>query len=220
MGERQEILRNSLILAGLHVEAGWKPAIAGSSIASEYWPEIERTYSELGGILAVAPLGVGKYDMVVDGHPTELDEEQHFNRYRLVTLGSRFYKAESEFAGAYRGYCLRHEQYCLRKANHGGYWTNGSTERQFGSPSAPPDLDNGGAPRWKQRAFYDFMKDVHGASTGQPVIRLSVWDRVTSRGEARPLGRLLDVGLSGEWLTATAELWQRRVEEALTFLRQ
>lgn len=36
-------------------------------------------------------------------------------------------------------------------------------------------LNGAGSSRWRQRAFYDFLRDVTGLIKGIPVIRLSVY---------------------------------------------
>lgn len=62
----------------------------------------------------------------------ELDEENHFNRYRLSTLFAASYTADT-FPGLdlYRNWCSKWESHCQ---THGGYWTNDSAEREFGPP--------------------------------------------------------------------------------------
>jgi hypothetical protein len=56
------------------------------------------------------------------------------------------------------------------------------------SGGPPGDLDGAGAPRWKQRALYDAMKDTaRSAGAGAAVLaRVSVWDPVAGAtlGEA------------------------------------
>ena len=57
--------------------------------------------------------------------------------------------------------------------------TNPSTERLFGVELEPGDLDSdGGAPRWKQRALYDAMKDAYALHHDVRLARLSVYDDV------------------------------------------
>ena len=48
------------------------------------------------------------------------------------------------------------------------------------------DLDNGcldgaGSSRWRQRAFYDFLRDVTGLIKEIPVIRLSIYQTFKGR---------------------------------------
>jgi hypothetical protein len=104
----------------------------------------------------------------------ELDEEQHFNRYRATTLALPW--AESlPWASAYREYSRFHEADLARKFISGGRWTNNSAPRFFGAASAPGDFTGVGSPRWRQRAFYDVVKDL---LPGISLARIAVFDVV------------------------------------------
>ena len=136
-------------------------------------------YRGLGGILPVMPTRAGKWDAVFEGVAVELDEQLHFNRYRLRTLGARPYDRLLNFPRhRYQAFCRDHEPACLKAGSYGGKWSNRSCERQFGPPGAPGDLSGAGAPRWKQRAFYDFLKDLAPLALDLPVARLSIWERL------------------------------------------
>jgi len=52
---------------------------------------VEDCYRRLGGIGAEIPLRLGHWDAEYEGIAVELDEELHFNRYRLITLESPVY---------------------------------------------------------------------------------------------------------------------------------
>lgn len=146
-------------------------------------------YGELGG--ANSPLVVlrpGSWDIVLaDGLVVELDEEQHFNRYRALTLGPPWTDA-LPWASAYRRYAAEREPESLRKAKGGGYWTSPSTQGMFGDADPPGVFEPNGSPRWKQRALYDAMRDALAASGGVRLARVAVWD---VNGEST-LGRVLD----------------------------
>jgi hypothetical protein len=139
--------------------------------------EVFRVYKSLGGILDQAPLRYGDFDFIVDGKIIELDEEAHFNRYRELTLTSKIYQGEHYFdVSKYTKHCKMYEAACLKGRSFGGYWTNDSTEKQFGVANSNGDLTGNGSPRWKQRAFYDFLKDFIPILFKTPVIRLSIYD--------------------------------------------
>lgn len=107
----------------------------------------------------------------------ELDEEQHFNRYRAATLA--FPWAEMlPWAGAYRDYSRIYEADLARTFISGGRWTNNSAPRFFGAASAPGDFTGVGSPRWRQRAFYDAVKDL---LPGIRLARIVVFDVVDGR---------------------------------------
>ncbi len=42
-------------------------------------------------------------------------------------------------------------------------------------------LDGAGSSRWRQRAFYDFLRDVTGLIKETPVIRLSIYQTFKGR---------------------------------------
>lgn len=77
---------------------------------------------------------------------------------------------------------MRREAQCLAAAKHGGYWSNANCIRQFGPKSSEGDLTPPGSPRWKQRAFYDFLKDLLPITCGTPLARVSIWDDVPVNG--------------------------------------
>jgi hypothetical protein len=61
----------------------------------------------------------------------------------------------------------------------------------FGPPGEAGVLEGAGAPRWKQRALYDAIKDIAAlTSTALHLVRLSVWDTI---GDVR-LGDALSGG--------------------------
>jgi hypothetical protein len=112
-----------------------------------------------------------------EGFVVELDEELHFNRYRLRSLDAPW-SSGLPWREAYRAQCAAHEPACLRKGLSQGRWTNASSARMFAG-GAPGDLSDGaGSPRWKQRALYDAMKDAAPALRIVGVSRVSVHDVV------------------------------------------
>lgn len=141
---------------------------------SKYYGYIQNCYKRLDGILDIPPVNIGKYDIILNDFIIELDEENHFNRYRLITLESQFYDQYKNFnIEEYRLLCKRHENNCC---THTGYWSNPSTEKQFGKSETRGTLANNGSSRWKQRAFYDFIKDISSVIIGIPIIRISIYE--------------------------------------------
>lgn len=129
----------------------------------------------------------GVWDIVLaDGLIVELDEEQHFNRYRSATLAPAW--AEGlPWSADYRRYSAEHEIAALKKASRGGYWASPSTERMFGPADAPGVFEPSGSPRWKQRALYDAMRDALAAAGVVRLSRVAVWDEVGDTTLARVL---------------------------------
>ena len=147
-----------------------------TKLLAAYSKEINNVYKSLGGILPDAPIKFGKFDFVCSDFILEFDEEQHFNRYRKLTLNAAIYPIEHFNLHDYFDYCLSKESLCLKKASFGKYWTSPSTEKQFGKSNEKGDLTVNGSARWKQRAYYDFLKDAWAKSENIKLIRLSMFD--------------------------------------------
>lgn len=175
MGKRQNYLKN-LISKRWEVVANPKPT-NNDILTSKYSEYVFEVYSKLRGQFDVPPTNIGKWDISTKHFIIELDEECHFNRYRHDTLGSLFYMAHDGFIlNKYKDYCIEKEVACLKTAARGGYWKNNSTERQFCKSDINGILDNNGSSRWRQRAFYDFLKDISGKVMDVPVLRISIYD--------------------------------------------
>jgi hypothetical protein len=170
-------------------------------------------YRALGGAKREPRVAPGQWDFALEGVVLELDEREHFNRYRARTLDSPAYALLDGFdVVLYRAFCNEHERDCQ---TYGGYWSNSSAEQGFGPAGEPGLLDRGpGSPRWKQRAFYDFAKDLAPLTEDLAVSRLSIWEEVASDSESLLVGELLDRA-ANEDLTNTS--WPavvlQRVEE-------
>lgn len=204
-GSRAANLKALLVAAGLRpAPAPLAPRIrdvGGSSV------EIEGRYRELGGTLDEPTLRPGGWDLSFEDLVVELDEELHFNRYRGATLQPAW-TTSLPWREDYLRYCTNHEPACLAAATWGKRWTNPSCERLFGEAGAPGDLSGAGAPRWKQRALYDAIKDAAAAVGAVRLARVATVDVVAGV----PLGDVLEgrvevepqvvVGLVSERLTS------------------
>jgi hypothetical protein len=148
----------------------WLPSPLRDDVVDLYWA--------LGGRSERPALRPGAWDLALaSGAVVELDEELHFNRYRGLTL-ERAWSAQLPWRDDYLAMCRGHEQECLRAGSWGKRWTNPSCEALFGPPGPVGDL-GAGAPRWKQRALYDAIKDAQAtAGAGPPLVRLAVHDPV------------------------------------------
>lgn len=62
---------------------------------------------------------------------------------------------------------------------HRGYWTNSSSEQEFGSAGDRNVLNGSRSPRWKQRAFYDYVKNLVPITNGISVSRMSIWNTIS-----------------------------------------
>lgn len=123
-----------------------------------------------------------------------MDEEQHFNRYRAATLDATA-DLDLPWARAYQAYSRDHEARLLPGWGTGKRWTNPSAARFFGTPSTPGDFTGVGAPRWRQRAFYDSIKDT---LINRRLARISVYDTLHGQGTVETLLRRPDPTVTGE----------------------
>ena len=154
------------------------PKITLDTLKREFiYRDVIKIYQALGGVLTEPPIQFGRWDIVVNGFIVEFDEEQHFNRYRAKTLESLIYGMHSGFnVNCYIKYCQENEDLCLKKASWGKYWTSQSTERQFGPSDKYGLLGDLGSARWKQRAFFDYLRDIYSIIYKIPVLRISIYD--------------------------------------------
>jgi hypothetical protein len=51
----------------------------------------------------------------------------------------------------------------------------------FLKSNADGDLSDNGSSRWRQRAYYDFIKDVTSSIKRIPILRISIYDKFRGR---------------------------------------
>jgi hypothetical protein len=200
-GKRLRELKRLLVAAGLLLSYDKPSRPRGEQLGDE----LSALYRQLGGLQNAPMFAPGGWDLTFEGGlVVELDEQLHFNRYRALTLATSW-SAGLPWTEAYLEQCHCHEDRCLKDGRTQQRWTNRSSARMFtGGP--PCDLDGDGAPRWKQRALYDALKDsaiVCGCDLR--LARLSIYDQVD--------GVLLDDALAAGVPGAPAavrELLERR----------
>ena len=59
-------------------------------------------------------------------------------------------------------------------------------------------MGENGSPRWKQRAFYDYLRDVVALVNRIPLIRISVYDRVITDCQINTVGSILMNGTESD----------------------
>ena len=139
--------------------------------------EIQRVYKEVGGVCESFPTNY-RWDIPCKDFILELDEELHFNRYRLTTLNSSIYKDYHFFSVKnYKDYCRKYEHRCLKVGSWGQKWKSESSDKQFLQSGLKGDLNENGSSRWRQRAFYDYLKDINSLVRNIKVIRISIYDK-------------------------------------------
>lgn len=178
-------------LSDLLTAAGFQPAASPpaprlEAIAPPHVDALIALYRRLGGMQDSPKLRPGGWDLCVEAAggvalAVELDEELHFNRYREQTLSAAWYR-DVPWASEYTVQCKRHEPQCLRAGTWGKRWTTPSCEQLFGDPGPAGQLAGHGAPRWKQRALYDAIKDLAALLGSAPrLARLSIYDQIAGR---------------------------------------
>lgn len=177
-GDRSD--RLGRILRGL----GFEPAVApplprspGLEHPAASW--VRDAYLQLGGIQVTPLLKPVGWDLSLRGPSgrlvVELDEQQHFTRYRHATLSGAWAEA-LPWALDYRRYCQTREGDALATHASGGFWESIGSTTQFGEGAHPGDLAGAGSPGWKQRALYDAMRDAAAATGAVRLARLAVHD--------------------------------------------
>jgi hypothetical protein len=168
----------------LLADSGWTPVPPPrlpryADLSTSLCGRIGHLYDLLGGVRdQLERIRPGGWDLAFETRDglllVELDEEQHFNRYRAMTFTATR-DLELPWTPNYEEYCRAHERHLLPGWGTGKRWTNPSAARFFGEPDAPGDFCGVGAPRWRQRAFYDAVKDV---LTDRRLARISVHDEL------------------------------------------
>ena len=177
MPERQEILKQILQFK-FGIGYYTKPEFINSNLSEE----INKVYMSLGGVLPLYPFAYRGYDIKCKNFILELDEEQHFNRYRLITFNSIIYNKHNYFdLSAYKKYCNVYEKNCLIKASNRKYWSTSTSDKQFGKSSEIGQFKGNGSSRWRQRAFYDYLRDCNNFISNYKLIRVSIWEVINNK---------------------------------------
>jgi len=186
------IIAEILAAAGFRVGAGQlpRPGICAKALCdSSYAAEICQLYRNLGGAQPQPPDKCRGWDIETERFAVEVDEQQHFNRYRFLTLQSSLYRQLRPFPLArYCQFCVDYEKRCPRSV---GWWSKPRAEKQFGKSDPPGVFGPRGSARWKQRAFYDTMRDAVILVMKVPVVRISIWDELTASGATRTVRQAL-----------------------------
>ena len=156
--------------------------------------QVAQVYRALGGRLDEPPgTHVGGWTLAFGDMAVALDGELHFNRWRALTLAAPAYRALAHFpTRKYLDFCESFEKTALDAGIVGGRWTTRSAEAQFGASAPPGELSGPGSARWRQRAFFDFVKDLAPLACGLPMARIAIWDRVAFGSVSMTLGHALD----------------------------
>jgi hypothetical protein len=177
VGEHQRALLGALTGAGFATAA--RPRLRMDMLPDQAQARIMDLYRALGGIQHRPTFTPGGWDCpLVNGLIVELDELQHFNRYRAATLEPGW-TIELPWRQPYLEYCAAREGDCLRAKAGRGFWSTPKAGLMFeAATTGVKTLDGPGSPRWKQRALYDAMRDIAAVSGVVRLARLAIFDRV------------------------------------------
>jgi hypothetical protein len=179
-----------LIAAELHPKpAGSDIEMGIKQVTSEFPFDV---YKSLGGEKDWRGIRPFYPDFVMGSKQLTLDEADHFNRYRLMTLRHELYNNFSGFDKAsYQRYCRNHEKDCIKTAANEKDWTSSLAEAHFGRAVDPGDFYGNGSPGWKLKAFRHFLTDHLNWLERRNVVRISVYDPVLVDGQLTRLDKLL-----------------------------
>jgi hypothetical protein len=179
-GTRATTLKGLLASSGLRPAASARPAPQIEALPAELTNAVMMFYRTLGG-RSDAPLYFrpGQWHLAFeDGLVVELDEELHFNRYRHRAVEADW-SSTLPWRDDYLTFCREQESRCIAAGKWGKRWTNPPCEAIFGAPDPPGVLGPRGAPRWKQRALYDMIKDAFALSDSSVrLARLATYDYI------------------------------------------
>lgn len=191
------VLLNSENLKPAKIE---KPIISWKHLEkSVLKDEVLRIYRELGGLNEIPTIQVKGYDIELENTIIMLDDEEHFNRYRSITLRSDIYSQYTGFqVEKYRSYCRTYERDCLKSCSYGKEWEDLQSVKEFGKAGEKGDLFYEGSPVWKFRAFQDFLVDISSLIFKFSLVRVSVWDNLLINNKMYKINDIL--------LTSNADL--------------
>jgi hypothetical protein len=176
MGVRQDRLKLVLADLGYQPDDNPPPPPTITNLPSSLRPLVLDLYRRIGGVLDSPNLRTGKWDIAVQGFLVELDEHQHFHRYRATTLETDW-AHRLPWRSDYLEQCAQYENVYASESRI-GFWTNPSAAKMFGLAGPLGDIVGPGAPRGRQRACYDAMKDILAAHRVIRLARVSVYDEV------------------------------------------
>src|SRR4051794_16852667 len=122
VGDHQRALLHALINAGF--EAATAPAsLRIGMLPADAQAQVLELYRTLGGIQDRPVLTPAGWDCpLVGGLIVELDELQHFNRYRATTLDPAW-TLRLPWRADYLTFCAAHEADCVRTKASSKFWS-------------------------------------------------------------------------------------------------
>jgi hypothetical protein len=154
---------------------------------------LKNSLAELGGEGSLPLLEKLKFDFKIGRQLILLDDELHFNRYRLITLRSEIYQEMSfSFVGVYKRLGRTYEKEALKTGMQSRIWSGPPIARSlFGEASEPGDFSGNGATGWKLLAYNSMQTDLQTRIHGYRLIRLNPYETLMTGGSLKRLDQLL-----------------------------
>lgn len=154
---------------------------------------LDEIYEDLGGIGEAPLLKKLKFDFKINRSLVLYDDELHFNRYRLISYRSVFYKEFNlPFYEAQKRLCRTYEKDCLKAGLQGRVWSGPPiATHSFGVASEPGDFYGNGSSGWKLLAYNDAQTDIQTRIHGYKLIRITPYETLMTGGSLKRLDHLL-----------------------------
>ncbi|SIN76990.1 DUF7255 family protein [Algoriphagus halophilus] len=154
---------------------------------------LDEIYEDLGGIGEVPLLKKLKFDFKINRSLVLYDDELHFNRYRLISYRSDFYKEFNlPFYEAQKRLCRTYEKDCLKAGLQDRVWSGPPiAKHSFGLASEPGDFYGNGSSGWKLQAYNDAQTDIQTRIHGYKLIRITPYETLMTGGSLKRLDHLL-----------------------------
>ncbi|GAA4852045.1 DUF7255 family protein [Algivirga pacifica] len=183
-------------------------------VSSPFKEEVKEVYASLGGKADFRKIRLPQWPITLDQNTVVfLDDQLHFNRYRMRTLRAEIY--QQNYIGfkveKYRSYSRKKEAECLKSGVTDRSWTHKAAEVNFGPGSETRgDLQGEGAPAWKFNAFVDYLLDLYLPLKQIMVIRISIWDELMIGGRLVTIKEILTAP-NPQWNEALVNYLKRRM---------
>lgn len=139
---------------------------------------LKEVYESLGGKSTAPYLPKIKFPFKINRFVFLYDEEEHFNRYRGLTLKTSLYEVFSfPWLDSYKRLCRTYEKDCVKVGLQDRVW-NGPplASKLFGTSEEPGDLSGNGSSGWKLNAYNDCQYDLLSRLHGYKLIRIPAYE--------------------------------------------
>jgi len=154
---------------------------------------MQQLYGQIGGKKSPIYLPKVKFDFKIGNHLFIYDNENHFNRYRLISLKSDLYSIFNfSWRDAYLRLSRTYEKDCLKSGMQERIWDGPPlAQKHFGESEEPGDLSGNGAAGWKLNAYNDAQIDLYSRLLGYKLVRIPKYENLMIGGSLKMIDQLL-----------------------------